>query len=114
MANTKTYKILGQAAPAGGSPAPLYQVPANHQAVGSTLNVCNRNPDTPLSYSIAVVPAGQTLNAQHYIAYNKRIDGGDHRPLTIGWSLNAGDQVVVVASMPDLSFTLFGCEIQTA
>ena len=114
MTSTKTYKVLGQAAPAANNPAPLYQVPAGAQAVGSTLNVCNRNPSIPLTYSIAVVPAGNTLNVQHYIAYNKRIDASESKAFTIGWSLNAGDQIIVIPSTPDLSFTLFGCEIVNA
>lgn len=111
MANLKDYKILGQAAPAAGNPTPLYIVPTAKQAVGSTLNVCNRNNSIPLLYSIAVVPAGQNLNDQHYIAYNQRIDAADSIPKTIGWSLNEGDRIIVIASAPDLSFTLFGCEL---
>lgn len=111
MANLKDYKILGQAAPAANNQAPLYLVPNGKQAIGSTLNICNRNNSLPLAFSIAAVPAGQTLNDQHYIAFNKRIDAGDDLRYTIGWSLNEGDRIIVIPNSPDLSFTLFGCEI---
>ena len=107
---TKTYKVLGQSAPAAATPTDLYVVPASSQAVISTLKIANRNPTEAAPYRIAVVPSGESIGTKHYIVYDKFLDPRDDRSLTIGISLRAGDKIVVYGGTADLSFSLFGVE----
>lgn len=106
------YKVAGQVAPAANQDTVLFTVGALKQFLGSTLNIVNRNTAGAMSsFRVAVVPAGETLAAKHYIEYEKLINARDSKRLTIGMTLNAGDTVVVRASSADLSFTLFGSEL---
>lgn len=106
------YKVAGQAAPSANQDTVLLTVGANKQFLGSTLAIVNRNTAGVISsFRVAVVPAGETLSAKHYIEYEKLIDARDSKRLTIGMTLGAGDSVIVRSSSADLSFTLFGSEI---
>lgn len=108
------YKIAGQVAPSANQDTVLYTVPALKSFLGSTLNIVNRNTAGVMSsFRVAVVPAGETLSAQHFIEYEKLVESRDSKRLTIGMTLSAGDVVFVRSSSGDLSFTLFGTE-QTA
>lgn len=110
MANT--YKTAGQSAPAANTDTNLYTVADAKQFVQSTLTVCNRNiAGAAATFRLAVVPAGQSLGNQHYLAYDQAIPARCTKPLTLGFTLNAGDKVIIRASSADLSFSLFGCEI---
>lgn len=108
---TKTYKVLGQSAPAAATPTDLYVVPANTQSIISTLKIASRHASEAVAYRIAVVPSGETLATKHYQVYDKFLDPRDDRSMTIGISLRAGDKVVVYGSTADLSFSLFGVEL---
>ncbi len=79
----------------------------------STITICNQA-STAGTFRIAVRPAGATLAAQHYIAYDTPIAANDTIALTLGLTLDyaaAGDVVTVYASSANLSFNLFGTEI---
>ena len=104
------YKVLGQSAPSATTATTLYTVPAATQAVGSTINVCNRG-SAAATFRIAVRPAGASLANLHYVAYDMQVDGNSAVPWTIGWTLAATDVVTVYASNGDLSFSMFGSEI---
>lgn len=107
----KVYKIAGQSAPSSNVDTTLYTVPANTTFIGSSLNIVNRSKNSvATSFRVAVVPNGATLSIQHYIEYDKLLDSRDSKNLIIGWSLQAGDRVIVRADSSDLSFTLFGVE----
>jgi hypothetical protein len=109
---SKVYKILGQEAPIAFTETNLYEVPANKQSVTSSLVVCNRNITGAIgSYSLAVVPNGETLANKHYLIYDKPINFRDTNTHVLGMSLQVGDSVIVIASTADLSFTLFGVEM---
>ena len=108
MANT--YKVLGQTNPAATTATTLYTVPSSTSTVVSTLTICNQA-TTADTYRIAIRPAGATLAAQHYIAYNGAIPAYDSISLTIGITLAATDVVTVYAGTANLSFGLFGSEI---
>jgi hypothetical protein len=104
------YKVLGQSAPAAATQATVYTVPSGKQSVVSTIVVANRSGTSRL-YRIAVRPGGATLASEHYIAYDVTVGGGDSTTLTLGITLAATDVVAVYATDADLSFSLFGSEI---
>jgi len=105
-----TYKVLGQLNPATTTLTTLYTVPAGASTVASTLNICNQAA-TAASFRIAVRPAGATIAAQHYLAYDTAIPANDSISLTLGITLAATDIISVYASTGNLSFALFGSEI---
>lgn len=104
------YRVLGQVNPASTTNTTLYTVPSATSAVASTLSICNQS-TTLATYRVAVRPAGATLAAQHYLAFDAGVAGGDAVLLTLGITLAATDVVTVFASSANLSFSLFGSEI---
>lgn len=104
------YKVLGQSNPAATTATTLYTVPAATSAVCSTIMICNQAA-TAGSFRIAVRPAGATLAARHYIAYDTSIPANDVLTMTIGLTLATTDVVTVYASSANVSFNLFGSEI---
>jgi hypothetical protein len=107
---TTTYKVLGQSNPAATTATSLYTVPAATSVVASTLTICNQTA-AAVTYRIAVRPAGATLAAVHYVAFDAVLGQGDTVALTLGITLAATDVVTVYASTATVSFSLFGCEI---
>ena len=105
-----TYKVLGQLNPSATTATTLYTVPASTSTVVSTITVCNQSASTD-TYRIAIRPAGATLTAAHYIAFNGTIPAYDTISLTIGITLATTDVVTVYAGTSTLSFNLFGSEI---
>jgi len=105
-----SYKVLGQSAPSANTATTLYTVPADTQAVVSTLVVANRVA-TSSSFRIAIRPAGATLSNQHYLAYDVAVGAADSTTLTIGVTLAATDVITVYASSANLTFNVFGSEI---
>lgn len=110
-----TYKVLGQSNPSATTATTLYTVPTSTtETVVSTITVCNQA-STAGSFRIAVRPAGASLSAAHYIAYDTPIAANDTVALTLGITLNysggAGDVITVYASSATMSFSAFGSEI---
>ena len=105
-----TYKVLGQSNPSATTATTLYTVPASTNTVVSTSSICNQA-SSAASYRIAVRPAGATLAAQHYLAYDIAIAANDTTALTLGITLATTDVVTVYASSATLSFSAFGSEI---
>lgn len=104
------YKVLGQSAPGATTNTDVYTVPANTQAVISTINVANRA-SSSATFRIAVRPNGAALANQHYVAFDMTVDGNAAIPWTIGMTLGDTDVITVYASNTSLSFTVFGSEI---
>jgi hypothetical protein len=88
----------------------LYTVPATTSTVVSTLSIANRG-STSAKYSVAIRPAGASIAATHYIAFDSAIAPNDGILLTIGMTLATTDVVSISASSADLTFSLFGSEI---
>jgi glucose-6-phosphate dehydrogenase assembly protein OpcA len=105
-----TYKVLGQSAPSANTATTLYTVPSATSAVVSTIVIANRAASTA-TYRIAVRPAGETIANQHYIAYDVTVGASDSTTLTLGITLATTDVMTVYASTANLSFNLFGSEI---
>lgn len=105
-----TYKVLGTSNPAAATATTLYTVPAATSAIVSTINVCNQAATNDF-FRIAIRPAGATLAANHYIAYNTVIPANDSMALTMGITLAATDVITVYAGTTNMSFLAFGTEI---
>ncbi len=105
-----SYKVLGQSNPSATTATTLYTVPAATQAVVSTIVICNQT-SSAATFRIAVRPAGATLAAQHYVAYDVTVGASDSTALTLGITLNATDVITVYGSTATLSFAAFGSEI---
>ena len=105
-----TYKVLGQSNPSATTATTLYTVPASTSTVVSTINICNQGVSAD-TFRIAIRPAGETLAAKHYIAYNTVIPGYDSISLTMGITLATTDVVTVYAGTANVSFNIFGSEI---
>jgi hypothetical protein len=104
------YKVLGQSAPSATTATTLYTVPADTEAVISTIFVCNRGTDAS-TYRIAVRPNGATLANEHYIAYDVLILGSTSTAITVGVTMDAGDVLTIYSSSTALSFNAFGSEV---
>ena len=105
-----TYKVLGQSNPSATTATTLYTVPSATQTVVSTIVVCNQAASAA-TFRIAVRPAGATLAAQHYVAYDVTVGASDSTALTLGLTLGATDVVTIYGSTATLSFSAYGSEI---
>ena len=105
-----TYKVLGQSNPSATTATTLYTVPASTQTVVSTISICNQGAASA-SYRIAIRPAGATLTASQYLAYDVVVAANDTTILTIGITLATTDVITVYASTATFSFAAFGSEI---
>ena len=104
------YKVLGQSNPSAATLTTLYTAPASTSAVVSTIAVCNQSA-TAGTFRVAIRPAGATVAAQHYIAFDAAVAANDTVFLTLGVSLATTDVVSVYASSASQSFSVFGSEI---
>jgi len=104
------YLVLGQSAPAATTDTNLYTVPSGKDTIVSTIVVANRGA-TAATYRIAIRPAGATIANQHYIAFDAAVASNDSITLTIGITLTATDVITVRASNTDLSFSVFGSQV---
>jgi glucose-6-phosphate dehydrogenase assembly protein OpcA len=105
-----TYKVLGTSSPSAITATNLYTVPSATSTIVSTISVCNQAA-TVGTFRIAIRPAGATLAANHYIAYDTPIPGNDSIALTMGITLATTDIITVYASSSTMSFLAFGTEI---
>ena len=104
------YLVLGQSAPAATTDTTLYTGPAGKDTVISTIVIANRGA-TAATYRIAIRPAGATLATLHYIAFDAAVASSDSITLTIGITLAATDVLTVRASNADLTFSVFGSQV---
>jgi glucose-6-phosphate dehydrogenase assembly protein OpcA len=102
-------KVLGQVNPSATTATTLYTVPSAKSAVVSSLTICNQAASTA-TFRIAVRPAGATLAAVHYVAYDVTVGASDTTALTLGLTLATTDVITVYASSATLSFHAYGDE----
>ncbi len=105
------YKVLGQSNPSATTNTNLYTVPAQKDAILSSIVVTNQA-GTSATYRIAIRPDGETIAAKHYIAYDRTIGANATETHTIGVTMDAADIVTIYASTGTMSFNAFGVEIQ--
>jgi glucose-6-phosphate dehydrogenase assembly protein OpcA len=104
------YKVLGQSNPSATTATTLYTVPSSTSTIVSTITVCNQAA-TAGTYRVAVRPAGATLAAQHYVAYDISLPANTSDTLTLGLTLATTDVITVYASSANFSFNAYGSEI---
>ena len=102
-------KVLGQVNPAATTATTLYTVPSAKSAVISSLTICNQA-SSSATFRVAVRPAGATLAAVHYVAYDVAVGAADTTVLTLGITLATTDVVTVYASTANISFHAYGDE----
>ena len=102
-------KVLGQSNPSATTATTLYTVPSAKSAVVSTLTICNQAASAA-TFRIALRPAGATLAAVHYVAYDVTVGASDTTALTLGITLATTDVITVYASTATLSFHAYGDE----
>lgn len=102
-------KVLGQLVPAAFNLETLYTVPADTQAVVSSVMVCNTG--TTDNFLIAVVPSGGSYENKNIIYYNIEIKAANTFTATVGITMGAGDSIQVLSILGNLSFSAFGQEI---
>jgi hypothetical protein len=102
-------KVLGQVNPSATTATTLYTVPSAKSAVVSSLTICNQT-STAATFRVAVRPAGATLAAVHYVAYDVTVGASDTTALTLGITLATTDVITVYASTATLSFHAYGDE----
>lgn len=102
--------VLGQVNPGATTATDLYTVPASTQTVISTLTVAEIG-GAAATFRIAVRPAGATLAAQHYIAYDIALTANTMTAFTLGLTLDATDVITVYASTANVTFNAYGSEV---
>ena len=108
------YKVLGQQAPAATTATVLYTVPANTQAVISTLSICNRDV-ADATFRIIVQKAAEqsSIASKQYFAYDTKVFKNDTTSITVGMTLATGDRIQVYGSSATITFQAFGSEMST-
>jgi hypothetical protein len=104
------YKVLAQINPSATTASDAYTVPANTEAIISTIVVANVG-TADATYRISVRPNNAGQEDKHYIAYNTPIPATDSVALTLGVTMDAADVLTVFASNASLSFNVFGAEL---
>jgi hypothetical protein len=99
--------ILGQSAPLSGVLTDIYEVPLLTVATMRVI-VTNRSLNSAL-FRVAVSENGDPIADEHYVAFDKRIEGSDTGS-TIGFAVSSGDIVRVESNTGNLSFTATGEE----
>ena len=99
--------ILGQLAPAALTLEDLYTCPTDVIAVMRVI-ISNRN-ISAASFRIAVSPDGAAISDEHYIAFDKLMEGNDTGS-TIAFIVNEDDVIRVFGETADFSFTATGEE----
>jgi hypothetical protein len=105
---TDTLKVLGQVAPSATTWTDLYEAPKTAVVHGI---VCNRGTaDATFRMTIAVL--GAALDNKQYIYYDEPIKGNKTFTFSLGIMLGASDKIRVYASNGNLTFTLYGIEVE--
>ena len=104
-------KVLGQLHPAAATPGTLYTVPAGRQAICSSLIIANVS-SANTTFRVSIRVGGEAVNNKQYMYFDVTIAGNDTFIATIGVTLAAADVVTVQSASGNLTFQLFGQEVQ--
>lgn len=107
-----SYKVV-QSNPAADTPTDLYTVPANTNAVISTISICNYSTTTTADYTIRIRPSGATAADEHIFAFNVTLSISETAFITVGIALSATDVITVEADTADVTFMAFVNEVET-
>lgn len=104
------YKILGQVSPTLLTEETIYEIITDISCIASSIVVCNRGP-SQATFRVSISAGGAATSNKDYIYYDLLIAANDTFIATIGVTLSMGDVVRVYASSSNLSFSLYGSEI---
>jgi hypothetical protein len=105
-----TYKVLGQAAPAGTTNTDLYTVGSGKSAVVSTLAIANTTA-TAATARVFVRVAGAAAATTNAIAYDVAVGANATIALTLGITLAATDVLTIQTGTANaITFMAFGQE----
>lgn len=105
------YKILAQVHPANSSETNLYTVPANTQAIVSTMTITNVT-GSPATARVHARVGGAATGHVNAVLWEVPIAANSVAAFTLGLTLAATDVVTVKTSGgATLTFQLFGSEI---
>ena len=105
-----TLKVLAQSLPTVGILTDFYTVPAATQTTVSSIIICNLY-SLGTSFSVSVAIGGAVDDPKQFIYYTTPLDVNDTFIATVGLSLASGDVIRVLSSTGNVSFNLFGVEI---
>lgn len=105
----ENFFVLGQTETAATTLTTLYTVPSNTKAIVSTLMACNKGAATTIR--VAIRPAGAGIADAHYVYYDLAVAAADTFAATVGITLDETDVVTVYAASADVSWSLFGTEV---
>lgn len=104
------YKILGQSSPSATTETDLYTAPSDKTCVVSSIVVCNRN-STSATFRISISIDGAVTSNKDYLYYDVTLNGNDTFIATVGLTLSEDDKIRIYSSTANLSFSVFGSEI---
>jgi len=104
------YRIFGQQAPTNNTFSTLYTCPGGFSSVVSSVTVCNYALANG-TFRLAVVPGGQSLRPNSYIAFDTGLPAQDTIALSLGITLAANDSIQVFSFQGNISFQAFGSEV---
>ena len=105
------YKVLGQAALTAETNTDVYTVPADTQAVISTIVICNRAASAN-TFRLAVRINGAAISNEQYMTFDTPVEGSDATSLTLGITVGAGDIITAYGGAgSSFSVNVFGSEI---
>ena len=106
-----TFKILGQAMPTNATNYDIYTVPAGNSAIISTINVCNTT-QSNVTFRVYARIAGAAGNTtSQAIVYDAALPAQYALGLSLGMTLAATDKITVYSFQGNVTFTLFGSEV---
>jgi len=108
---TESYHVLAQLSPSANTLTTLYTAPALTTTTISSIVICNTN-SVASTFRVSIKVNGAEDNIKQYLYYDLPLLGNDTFIATIGITLGTGDIVAVQTNMTNISFNLFGVEIQ--
>lgn len=105
------YKVLGQKAVTANQEWDIYTVNGSKDTVVSSIVVANRDPDNSAKYRIAVRQDNASITNDMYLAYDIEIAPASSVALNLGLTMNTDDRLTVRASTSNVTFNVFGTEI---
>jgi hypothetical protein len=103
-------RVLAQLNPAAATDQDLYTVPQKIRTVVSSIVVCNRSNATR-SYRLWIAVTGAVTSNAQYVRFDKVVAAFSNEDIRLGISLGPGDVIRCRADQQQLSFSVFGIEM---
>jgi hypothetical protein len=109
---TDTLKVLAQAAPSPTVLTTLYTVPGATSTTVSSITVCNQNSSAIAAFRVSIAIGAAADSPEQYLYYDVPLIENDTFIAVVGLTLAATDVIRVQTSIANVSFGLFGVEVQ--